>query len=664
MKKHFLLSALLMFSITLIFAQTDLTEKGAFKCADKKAHSHNHLYKFRSPNTPKHTFDVLNYTLNFDLYNNFNSPYPQNYTADEVITFRVDTTLNMIKLNAINSSLEINSVGMAGTDFTHTQDTLAITLNREYLPGEIVEVSIDFFHKNVEDNGVYVGGGFVFTDFEPEGARKCFPCYDRPSDKATTDLTAKVPSNVLLGSNGRLADSTTVADTTWFRWISRDPVPTYLIVISAKKNWNLDIVYWDRPSTPGEPMPIRFYYNNGENPSAMKEKVPLMADYFSGFYGEHPFEKDGFATLSNEFAWGGMENQSLTSLCPNCWGESLICHEFAHQWFGDMISPGTWADLWLNEGFATWSESLWWERDGGYAAYKNDVDNNASYYLSANPGWPVYNPEWIENTPGNGTLFNYAITYCKSSCMLHLLRYSMEDEKFFEAIHDYATDTINFRYKNSVTEDFQAKLEESSGLDLEWFFESWVKEPNHPIYANEYSFADLGNDTWNVNFLVNQVQSNAPFFPIPIELTIYFLDGSDTVVRAMNNENQEFFWFNFDKQPVSLFFDKDNEIVIKQATLVVGIDEEHIGEQSFGLSQSFPNPASTSTTITYSLPDDAVVSLGLYNISGKKVMDLISTKKQRGTHSFTFDVTNLSAGIYYYSLHAEGFTATKKLIVQ
>lgn len=664
MKKLISLFTIFLFTMSPGYAQTNQSDKGAYKCSHKKAHSKNHLNRVKSPNTPRHTFDVLNYSLTFDLYDNFESPYPQSYTADEVITFRVDTALNVIKLNAINTSLGINSVGLAGTDFSHAQDTLTITLDREYLPGEVVDVSIDFYHKNVEDNGVYVGGGFVFTDFEPEGARKCFPCYDRPADKATTDLTAKVPSNVLLGSNGRLADSITIADTTWFHWISRDPIATYLMVISAKLNWNLDIVYWDRPSTPGNPMPIRFYYNNGENPSAMKEKVPQMADYFSEFYGEHPFEKDGFATLSNEFSWGGMENQSLTSLCSNCWGESLICHEFAHQWFGDMISPGTWADIWLNEGFATWSESLWWGRDGGYSAYKNDVDNNASYYLSANPGWPLYNPEWIENTPGNGVLFNYAVTYCKSSCILHLLRYSMEDENFFAAIHDYATDTVNFRYKNSVTEDFQTKLEESSGMDLEWFFSTWVKQPNHPIYANEYSFTDLGDGTWNANFLVNQVQSIPEFFPIPIELTIGFFDGSDTVVRVMNSENQEFFWFNFNKEPIDLYFDKDNEIVLKEASLLVGIDEENIGNKNFRLDQSYPNPANSSTTITYALADDAQISMELYDVSGKMVTNLIHEKKQRGTHSFTFDVSSFPPGIYYYTMHTGEFTATKKLIVQ
>jgi aminopeptidase N len=660
MKKLLTLISLTLIFAGSIFSQVDLHDKGAYQCAHKKAANPHQLQMLKSPNTPTHKFDVLNYTLNLDLFENFDSPYPQDYTASNIITFRVDT---VIKLNAVNSSIQINGIGMAGISFSHQDDTLSIQLDQTYNPGDIVDVKIDYYHKNVEDGAFYCNGGFIFTDCEPEGARKWFPCYDRPSDKATLDLTAKVPSSVLFGSNGRLADSTTVADTTWFHWISRDPIATYIMVMSAKKNWNLDIVYWDRPSTPGDPMPIRFYYNNGENPSNMEEKVPQMADWFNVFYGEHPFEKDGFATLNNEFAWGGMENQSLTSLCPGCWGESLICHEFAHQWFGDAISPGTWADLWLNEGFATWSESLWWERDGGYAAYKDDVENNASYYMSANPGWPVYNPDWAVNTPGNNTLFNYAITYCKSSCMLHLLRYSMTDELFFPAIYAYATDTANFRYKNAVTEDFQAKLEESSGMDLEWFFESWVKQANHPVYQNEYSITDMGDGTWNLNFLANQVQNNAPFFPIPIEIWVYFTDGSDTTVRVMNDENQQFFWFNFDKQPGAILFDKDNEIVIKQASTAVGIDNENIGPNSFALHQNVPNPSKGSTQISYSLPSETQVNLSLFDISGKKVMDMVDVVQKTGTHYYNLNTSNLKSGMYYYRLDSGNNTSTKKLSV-
>jgi aminopeptidase N len=664
MKQISTLFIVAIIAISASYGQNAMTEKGSKFCSEKKSSGSYNLREISSPNSPRHNFDMLNYTLNFNLWNNFQSPYPQNFTATEVITFKVDTALNMIKLNAVNTSLLIQSVSLSATGFTHISDTLSIILDRTYNPGEIVSVGIAYNHKDVEDAGFYAKNGFVFTDSEPEGARKWFPCYDRPADKATVDITAKVPSSALLGSNGRLADSVTVADTTWFHWISRDPVATYLTVLTAKKNWNLDIVYWDRPSTPGEPMPIRFYYNDGENPSGMEQVIPEITTYFSEYYGEHPFEKNGFAALNDEFVWGGMENQTLTSICQGCWSESLLCHEFAHQWFGDMISPGTWADIWLNEGFATWSEAFWLENNGGYDAYISEIQYDASYYLSSNPGWAVYVPEWAINTPNNNILFNYAITYCKSACMLHLLRYSLGDELFFQAMYDYGTDTVNFKYKNSITDDFQAKFEESTGQDLDWFFDSWVKQPNHPVYHNEYNINDNnGNGTWDLNFLANQVQTNAGFFPIPIEIYVYFVGGTNTTIRVMNDVNQQVFTFTFNKQPTNVFFDFNNEIVLKEASLTVGIDEGNIGEQSFSLQQNYPNPVSSQTTFTYSLPEDSQVSLALFDMSGKKMLSLVAEQQNRGTHVMTADLSKLGTGIYLCRLSAGSNSTTKRLAV-
>jgi len=662
MKKYFLFLVLIALSISMLSQETAM-QRGSYICSQRKSSNPHHIQPIRSLNSPKHQFDVLNYTLDFDLYHNFTAPYSQAFTANEIITFRVDTALNQIKLNAVSTSIGIDQVGLAGATFTHLQDTLTISLDRTYNPGEIVDVSIGFNHFNVEDGHFYSNNGFVFTDNEPEGARCWFPCYDRPSDKAKLDLTARVPANVLLGSNGRLQDSTTVADTTWYRWVSRDPIATYLMVISARANWNLDIIYWPRPSNPDDPMPIRFYYNPGENPTYMKQLVPQMADHFSEHYGEHPFEKDGFASLNDEFAWGGMENQTLTSICPGCWYESLICHEFAHQWFGDMISPGTWADIWLNEGFATWSESFWYESYAGYSAYKDDVENNATYYLQSNPGWAVYEPEWAVNTPSNNILFNYAITYCKSACLLHLLRYSLGDELFFTAIYDYATDTADFKYKNAVTEDFQASLEESTGQDLDWFFENWVKQPNHPVYQNEYNIKNNGDGTWNVNFYANQVQTNAGFFPIPIEVYIYFMGGTDTIVRVMNDVNQQVFNFTFEKQPTNVFFDFTNEIVLKQATLVVGIDESEVGTQPFRLYQNYPNPATGSTRISYSIPEKTNVNLSVFDLNGKKMIQLVDGVRDRGTHFIQSDVSTLARGVYFYRLQAGNFMETRQMVV-
>jgi len=115
----------------------------------------------------QHSYDVLNYTLDLDLYGCYTTPYPKNFTAKEVITFRVDSVLNTISLNAVNTSLQVDSVSLSGAGFVHFSDTLKITLNRTYNPGEVAQVRISYKHKNVSDNAFYATGGYVFTDCPP-----------------------------------------------------------------------------------------------------------------------------------------------------------------------------------------------------------------------------------------------------------------------------------------------------------------------------------------------------------------------------------------------------------------------------------------------------------------------------------------------------------------
>ena len=284
MKKSILTLLVTILFLSQLSAQ-NREESGAYLCAHKKQLAESPSRSFLGPNSPAHKFDVLRYIMNIDLYNQFDSPYPQDFVADIVVRFRVDSTLNSIKLDAVNSSLAINSVGLAANSFTHQNDTLTILLDQTYQPGDTVEVSIDYEHLNVEDGAFYVSNGFVFTDCEPEGARKWFPCYDKPSDKAALELNAVVPLNVKLGSNGALIDSVfSGGNKIRYEWRSDNPVPTYLMVISAKKNYNLDIVYWERPSD-SVMVPFRYYYNNGEDPSAIEVMALDMCDHFSEGYG-------------------------------------------------------------------------------------------------------------------------------------------------------------------------------------------------------------------------------------------------------------------------------------------------------------------------------------------------------------------------------------------
>lgn len=643
----------------------EAVKKGSEYCSQKKMNNPNAMQQILSPGTPWHSFDVLNYKLNLDIYNCFLSPYPKSFIASNEITFRVDSALQSIRVNATNTSLTIDSVRLAGVSFTHSGNILTIYLDRMYNPNDTVRVNIFYRHNNVTDNGFYVSNGMVFTDAEPEGARSWYPCWDKPSDKATVDLTAKVPATVKLGSNGRLADSTRVADTIWFNWRSRDPISTYLVVISAKVNYNLDIVYWRNPSSPNDSIPIRFYWNAGEsatNLNNIKTKIIPMTTEYSRIYGVHAFEKNGFATLNNLFIWGGMENQTLTSLCPNCWSENLVSHEYAHQWVGDMITCGTWADIWLNEGFATYSEALWYEYTGGYTSYKNDINGDANGYLSGNPGWPIYNPAWAITTPNNNTLFNTAITYNKGACVLHMLRYTVGDSLFFAALKSYATDTTNFRLKNAVTADFVTKVNQVTGQDLNWFFNQWVYSPNHPVYQNGYNFISLGGGSWQATFVARQTQSNPSFFKMPIELKITFASG-DTTVRVLNDANNQVFTFTFNRQPTGFQFDPNNNIVLKQGTTVLGVPASDAMPGEFALHQNYPNPFNPTTTIKYDIASQTHVRMTVFSVLGSKVAELVNDNLPAGQYAVQFDGSNLSSGVYYYRLEAGAFSQTKSLLL-
>ncbi len=569
MKNFILFLLLIIYFLPGIQLAQSISEKGSEYCSQKKINSTLYSNPVEITADIRHSYNVLNYELNLDLYNCFISPYLKSFTGYEVITFQVDSTLNYINLNAVNSSLTVDSVSMAGVSFTHTGNILSVNLDQTYTVGETVMVKIYYRHNNVSDGALYVSNGFLFTDCEPEGARKWFPSWDKPSDKATSDLTVKVPATVKLGSNGVLVDSIMTGDTLYYHWNNPHNVATYLMVMTGKVNYNLDIVYWHKISNPNDSIPIRFYWNTGENQNnlhSMETKIIDMTDTYSELFGEHPFDKNGFATLNNQFVWGGMENQTLTSLCPNCWSESLIAHEFAHQWFGDMITCATWADIWLNEGFATYTEALWLEHTSGYSAYKSDINSDASNYLNNNPGWPISDPEWAIITPSVNVLFNYAITYMKGACVHHMLRYVMGDNAYFSGLYNYANDP-QLKYHSAVISDFKDHMSTAYGEDLTWFFDEWIYQPNHPIYDNKYWISDQGSGQWEVGFVADQTQSNSPFHTMPIEIKIHFTSGPDTTMRVMNDSNNQIFTFNFNRQPFNVYFDPDNNIVLKIASL-------------------------------------------------------------------------------------------------
>jgi len=610
----------------------------------------------------EHSYDVQKYTMNIDLYSCYSSPYTRSFTASLNMAIRVDSALNSIRLNAVNNSLEIDSVGFPGIGFTHINDTANIILDRIYLPGEFLSVDIFYRHRNIFDHAFYAGSGFVFTDTPPEGARKWFPCWDRPSDKAKWEVTAKVPATARLGSTGYLADSIVNADTIWYHWVSEYPVATYLITLSSKTNWLVHTDYWHQLENPDDSIPIRLYYKPGENLNTVNNVIQPITDFYAGKFGDYPFEKIGFATLSSSFPWGGMENQTLVNLMPGGYNDAnLIAHEHAHQWFGDLITCGTWADIWLNEGFATYCQNLWVEHSEGYDTYKASMNSVANYYLSTNPGWPLYHPEWAIHTPSGSQLYNQSITYNKGACVLFQLRYVLGDSLFFAALNAYASDT-GFMFRTAITEEFVAKMNAATNQDLNWFFDEWVYAPNHPLYQNTFEIIPLDTETWKVKLVINQVQTNTLFFTMPVQVEVSFTDGTDTLVQVMNNSNNQVFEMVFEKQPENLIFDPYRNILLKQATTIVGIKEtgKSTGNKLF---QNKPNPFRESTSGAFQVATTEKVVISVTDSNGKVISVPILGIYDPGYYRFEFQSPSLVPGIYFLKMEAGSFQDIRKMIL-
>lgn len=610
---------------------------------------------------PTHSFDVLKYTLSLSLYQCYLAPYPSSFSASCKVKFMADSVISQISLHAANFSLIIDSVKLAGQSFVHGSNMITVQLDRTYNPGEIAEVMIYYRHKDVEDDAFYSDLGMVYTDAQPERARRWFPCWDKPSDKAQVDITARVKADVRLGSNGRLADSSFSGDTLTYHWISEHNVATYLVVLSSRINYQKNIVYWKKPSNPSDSIPIMFYYNPGENPFPIMDMISDMTDWFSQGFVEHPFEKNGFATLDDNFGWGGMENQTLTSLYPGAWHEGLVAHEFAHQWFGDMITCKTWADIWLNEGFATWSEGYWYESYGGYDAYKAAIDDYATIYLLGNPGWAISDSSWAQTTPSSGILFNYPITYSKGACVVHLLRYVLGDSLFFGVLRNYCSDT-SLRFQSATIADFNSVVNNVSGGNYDWFFNQWIFGPNHPVYENSYKFESAGTGQWLVKLFLRQVQSNSSFFKMPVEIRVMFADNSDTVFRVMNDVNDQLFWWMVGKEPVALEFDPDNEIVLKEGSTVVGMPGDCESDALITVLAVQPNPLENKALVKFSLSAPGDILFSVYSMQGEVVMKPVSQLAGKGINELTADLTGLSPGVYILGIRMNGVNTYTKIV--
>ncbi len=453
-------------------------------------------------------------------------------------------------------------------EFSHQGEKLLIVLDRGYAADESLNIAIRYRAR--PRKGLYFIGPDdaypdrprqLWTQGETDYTHYWIPLYDYPNDKATTEIIATVPAEMTTLSNGVLLATRDNRDgTRTFHWKMAVPHSTYLISLVAGR--------FDKHEDKADGVPLEHYVPPGTDAETVARsfsETGAMVRYFADYTGiPYPYNKYAQVTVT-EFLWGGMENTTATTLytdtlhpeeaVPNFTSEGLVSHELAHQWWGDLLTCRTWADIWLNESFATFFADLWYEQRYGRDEYDYLHFKHAWDYFKEDREeyrrpivWPVY--------ASQDDLFD-SHAYPKGGLVLAMLRAHLGDQLFQKALRHYAK---KFSRQAVDTEDFRKAIAEATGKELGWFFEQWLYRAGHPELDVEYAWDP---ETYSARLTVEQRQERqelTPLFHLPVEVEFLTKQGPQRFQLWLEREQQEFV-LPLPEPPARVRFDPDQVLL-------------------------------------------------------------------------------------------------------
>lgn len=635
-------SALLITAFTTAYAQDSSTEsiaKGERIAAAKKMMN----LQSAAGNDYDLKYHRFNWYVNPDIYQIQGSVFSVFETSI--------ASLSQVVFD-LTSVLTVDSVLYHQTNipFTHVGDVLSASLPSSLSQGTLD--SVEVFYNGVPpssgfgsfNQSTHAGASIIWSLSEPFGASDWWPCKNSLLDKIDSiDVTVTTPSVNRVASNGVLLSETIQGTNTVFHWQSHYPISTYLIAI-AVTNYAQYSDYVPRSN--GDSIQV-LNYVYPENLALAQSQTPDIINtisLFDSLFIEYPFadEKYGHA----QFNWGGgMEHQTMTFIVN--FGHSLMAHECAHQWFGDYITCGSWEDIWLNEGFATYLEGLTEEFNfpATWMGWKQGKIQN----ITSAPDGSVK----CTDTTDINRIFNGRLTYNKGSYLLHMLRWQMGDAFFFQGMRHYLND-VALGFGFAKTPDFQLHMEAACGQNLTTFFDQWYYREGYPSYQIFHTF-DAGTNT--VNLQINQTTSHVSvsFFEMPIP--IHFVGvGYDTTIVFNHTFSGQLFSAVLPGPYSLLEFDPELWILSANNGITTGIPD--ISKESF--ATIFPTPAHDKLQIDFAaLTGSENKNIMLYDMTGKNVLSTVTDKTKT-----SFDLSSVKEGSYVLRITAGNKTMVKQVVVQ
>lgn len=563
-------------------------------------------------------------------------------------------SLNELKLE-VNDSLTVDSVLMNGFLLNHFQNNniLSISFN-QYLPSANYD-SLTVFYQ-----GVPPGSGFgsfaaeshganntpvMWTLSEPYGAKDWWPSKQDLNDKIDSiDVFVNAPQQYKVASNGLLVSEIVNGLNKNTHWKHRYPIASYLVAIAVT---DYTVFTNQVQLSTGNLNVVNYVYNESLNEAqvAVNEMLNHLVFYDSLFI-PYPFmnEKYGHA----QFNWGGgMEHQTMSFV--GGFSYELLAHELAHQWFGDHVTCGSWQDLWLNEGFATYATGLCYERFSPNLYWKIWKANQVDFITSSADG-----SVFVSDTTDIARLFDARLTYSKAGMVLHMLRWKIGDDNFFTALKNYQNNPLlSNSYARNI--DLKNELEIQSGQNLDEFFNDWYWGEGYPSYQLSY---DQDNSNL-VSFTLSQTQSHSSvsFFEMPVP--IQFKNSiSDTTIVFNHLFSGQNFTAQLGFKVDSIIIDPTHWIVCNQ-NLVTNIKQLKNQENELIV---FPNPANDKLHIK--VPNEnnfRMESINIYSIDGRK-MAFKSMTIDGINKSVTIDINDLAAGLYHITIATKENNFNKQFI--
>jgi aminopeptidase N len=472
-------------------------------------------------------------------------------SCDQRLSIAVLHDTDAIELDAAELQIRWVAAG-SKLEFRSLEDKLIVKLGRTMKEGSKIELSIAYTARPrkgmyfVAPDTHYPGKRLeVWTQGETTEAKHWFPCIDHPQVKFSSEISVTVPAGFTAISNGKLLRVEQRSKKQTYRWSEANPHPAYLtsVVVGRYAEIKQSILQYYVPQERKQDAPRSF------------DHTPEMLKFFEGYLGtKYPYEKYSQVTVQ-DFLYGGMENSSCTTLPVDTLHDKkahldfssdyLVSHELAHQWFGDLVTCRDWQHIWLNEGFATYCEALYWEASRGNDEFQYYVVLTADdYFEEAVTRYTRPIVTKIYKHPED--LFDRH-TYEKGGCVLHMLRHHVGDKYFRRSLRTYLQ---RFANGTAETDDLRKVFELETGKSLQQFFDQWVFREGHPELKVYFM-----HDDDMAKIKVEQAQAGDPF-EFALEVKLAFARSKRTYTFRVSEKESAFQipvdgeveWFSVDPQ--------------------------------------------------------------------------------------------------------------------